>query len=143
MDLTGLGSVADFAKDMVDRFIPPQATEVEKAAIQIKIQELIDKREANLLETQKSVMISEMQQEDPFTKRARPMVVYSGLLFIFLVHVLIPLISFIFAKPMPGLSLPTDFWYAWTGVVGVWMVGSTVEKMGPGSTVVKAITGSK
>lgn len=143
MDLTGIGNVADLAKGIMDRFIPPKATEMERFAVETQLQEMLQKRESALLDTQKSVIVAEMSQEDKFTKRARPTVVYSGLIFIFLVHVFIPLISFVFQKPMPNLALPTDFWYAWSGVVGVWMVGRSAEKLGSVNSLVSKITGGK
>lgn len=143
LDLTGVSSVADLAKGIMDRFIPPKATEMERAQVEMQLQELLQKDRSTLLDTQKSVIVAEMAQEDNFTKRARPMVVYSGLLFIFLVHVFIPLVSFIAGKAMPSLALPTDFWYAWTGVVGVWMVGRSAEKLGSGSSIIKGITGTR
>lgn len=34
VDLTGLGSVADFAKSLVDRFFPPNATSAGEIQLQ-------------------------------------------------------------------------------------------------------------
>lgn len=141
MDLTGIGSIADLAKGIMDRFIPPQASEAERAAIQVQLQEMIDKRESIVLDVQKSVMVAEMAQEDPFTKRARPMVVYAGLCFIFLIHVVLPMISFCISRPMPGLSLPDYFWQVWGGICSVWMIGRSAEKLGLGGATTKAVTG--
>ena len=143
MDLTGIGSIADLAKGIMDRFIPPQASEAEKAAIQIQLQEMLDKRESTILDVQKSVMVAEMGQEDPFTKRARPMVVYAGLTFIGLVHVFFPIVSWWSKQTLPALELPQDFWFVWGGVCSVWMVGRTAEKLGIGGGMVSKITGSK
>lgn len=142
-DFTGLGSVADFAKGLVDRFFPPAMTDAEKAQAQVQLQGIIDKRENALIEAQKSIIVSEMQQADNYTKRARPTLVYAGLFFIFLVHVVLPMIAFFSNKLMPTLSLPQEFWWAWSGVCGVWVIGRSAEKRGTKNNLVNLITGNK
>lgn len=141
MDLTGLGSVADFAGTLVKRFFPPKMTDAEKAQAQVQLQEMIEKRDASLIDAQKSIIVSEMQQADNYTKRARPTLVYAGLLFILLVHVLFPIIAFFTEKAVPTLTLPTEFWWAWSGVCGVWVIGRSAEKRGAAGKVINMITG--
>jgi len=143
LDITGLGSVADLAKGLVDRFLPAAMTGAEKAEAQIKMQEVLEKRETSLIESQKSIIVAEMQQGDTFTKRARPTLVYSGLVFIFLVHVAFPIAAFFTSKPMPSLTLPTEFWWAWSGVCGVWVMGRSAEKRGITGKLTSLITGNK
>ncbi|SDU27019.1 holin family protein [Desulfobacula phenolica] len=143
MDLTGIGSVADFAGDLVKRFFPMKMTDAEKAQAQMNLQGMLQEREASLVESQKSIIVSEMQQADRFTKRARPSIVYAGLLFILLVHVLFPIAAFFTARPMPTLTLPTEFWWAWSGVCGVWVIGRTAEKRGVAGKLVNMISGGK
>ena len=142
-DLTGIGSIADLAKGLVDRFLPPAMTGEQKAQAQIQMQEILEKRETTLIDAQKSIIVSEMQQADNFTKRARPSLVYSGLLFIFLVHVAFPIAAFFTSKPMPSLTLPTEFWWAWGGVCSVWVVGRSAEKKGAAGSVISLLTGNK
>ena len=142
-DLTGIGSIADLAKGLVDRFLPPAMTGAEKAQAQLQMQEILEKRETTLIDAQKSIIVSEMQQADNFTKRARPSLVYSGLLFIFLVHVAFPIAAFFTSKPMPSLTLPTEFWWAWGGVCSVWVVGRSAEKKGATGSVISLLTGNK
>ena len=58
---------------------------------------------------QKMFLKSEMAQGDKFTKRARPAIVYGGLIFIFIVYVLVPVISYISGTSsgeMPQIKLP-------------------------------------
>jgi len=143
LDLTGIGSIADFAKGLVDRFLPPAMTGAEKAQAQIQIQELLDKRENTLIDAQKSIIVSEMQQADTFTKRARPSIVYSGLIFIFLVHVAFPIIAFFTDKAMPSITLPEQFWWSWTGVCSAWIIGRSAEKKGATGSVISLLTGNK
>ena len=143
MDLTGIGSVANLAQQIMSLFVSPKATEAERAAAQLKVQELLERRENKVIEAQKSIIVAEMQQGDNFTKRARPSVVYMGLVFIGLVHVIFPIATFITKEQMPALSLPTEFWWAWTGVCGVWMIGRSAEKRGIQNKLVDLITGGK
>jgi len=143
LDLVGIGSIADLAKGLVDRFLPPAMTGEQKAQAQLQMQEILEKRETTLIDAQKSIIVSEMQQADNFTKRARPSLVYSGLLFIFLVHVAFPIAAFFTSKPMPSLTLPTEFWWAWGGVCSVWVVGRSAEKKGATGSVISLLTGNK
>jgi hypothetical protein len=143
LDITGLGSVADFADTVVKRFFPPKMTDAEKAQAQINLQQMLQARENSLVESQKSIMVSEMQQGDAYTKRARPTLVYAGLAFICLVYVLFPIAAFFTGRPMPQLSLPGEFWAAWGGVCSVWVIGRSAEKRGAANKIVNMITGGR
>jgi len=142
LDLSGFGAVADLASGILDRFFPPKMDEGEKARVQLELQKMLQTRETALLDAQKSIIVSEMNQGDNFTKRARPMIVYVGLLFIFLVHVLLPSLAFFSARELPSLGLPDQFWWAWGGVCSIWVVGRSYEKNGAVNKVVSAITGN-
>lgn len=143
MDLTGIGSIADLAKGIMDKFIPSKMSDAEKAGAQIALQEMLQKRENTVIEAQKSIIVSEMQQADIFTKRARPTLVYAGLLFIFMVHVAFPILAYLSNETLPALSLPEEFWWAWSGVCGVWVLGRSAEKRGVANKLVGMITGNK
>jgi len=141
MDITGFGKVAELAKGIIDKIFPDKMSAAEKAEAQIKIQEMLQAHDSSLIAAQKEIMISEMGQGDSYTKRARPTIVYSGLLFIFLVHVIFPMISYATKEALPELALPGEFWWAWTGVCGVWIMGRSMEKNGATDKIVKMITG--
>lgn len=143
MDLTGIGSIADAAKGIIDKFLPDKMSDAEKAQAQIQLQEMLQKRENLLIDAQKSIIVSEMQQGDAFTKRARPSLVYAGLLFIFLVHVAFPILAYLSKETLPALSLPEEFWWAWSGVCGVWVLGRSAEKRGTTGRLASLITGNK
>lgn len=149
-DIAGLGSLADLAKGLVDRFWPPAASEAEKMAASMQIQQMLEARESAVLDTQKAVMVAEMNQTDPFTKRARPSIVYFGMAAIGLVHVLLPMLAWIIlslgGKPlanMPNIQLPVEFWYTWGGVCSIWIVGRSAEKRGSTDQLVGMIIGKK
>jgi len=143
MDIAGIGSIADLAKSVINKFFPDKMSDAEKAQAQLQIQEMLQKRENTVIEAQRSIMVAEMQQADTFTKRARPCLVYAGLVFIFLVHVAFPIIAYLSKETLPALSLPEEFWWAWSGVCGVWVLGRSAEKRGASGKLVGMITGSK
>ena len=149
LDLTGIGSVADFAKGLVDRFLPAKATETEKAQTQIQLQEIIGKREGAIEETvraemkaKKDIIVAELNQGDLYTKRARPSIVYAGLGFIALNHVVSPTAAIFTEVAVPNLNLPAEFWYAWTAICMTYAVGRSAEKKGVKNKVISAITGT-
>lgn len=142
-DLTGLGSIANFASTIINKIFPPSADPQAKLNAQIEIQKMLEDRENAVINAQKEIVVSEMSQGDNFTKRARPTVVYAGLAFIFFDHVALPIYSFFSSGAVPNVSLPSEFWWAWTGCVGIWMVGRTMEKRGSTSEIVAKITGGK
>lgn len=47
IDLTGLGSVTDFAKGIVDRFFPLSVSEQEEMAASVELQRMIVKRDTS------------------------------------------------------------------------------------------------
>lgn len=157
-DITGLGSAFDFAKGIMDRFWPKQASEQEKMAVVAQMVPMIETRENAVIDAQKSIIVAEMQQGDNYTKRARPTVVYAGLAFIGLVHVILPFalkIIAVFAigdltsgqlsdlKDLMSVELPGEFWAAWGAVVSIWSIGRSAERRGMSSKLVEMITGGK
>ncbi len=138
-----LAPVSELAKGIMDKIWPPAADPNLKMQAQMVIEQAIQQRENTVVEAQKSIIVAEMQQGDDYTKRARPTLVYAGLIFIFLVHVFLPIIAFYKGGPIPVLSLPEEFWWAWGSVVGIWSIGRSIERNGVGGKIVGAITGGK
>lgn len=140
MDITGIGSIADFAKGLVDRFFPPQASPEQKLKAQTEFQRLIEARENTVVDAKAAIMVAEMNQDDKFTKRGRPTIIYAGLAFIALVHVLFPMIAWTAMMlnggevQMPQLSLPAEFWMAWGGCCSIYILGRSNEKSGGAMT---------
>jgi hypothetical protein len=131
----------------------PASTLTSEQAFNLLVeqQEVLRQREAQLLalqqqqdQTKNEVIKAELDQNDLFTKRARPMVVYAGLVFIFLNYVLFPAIALLHSgKQIKPLALPEDFWWAWGGIVATWSIGRSFEKTGASNRVTRLITGSK
>lgn len=128
-DVAGFGAIADFAGTVINKIFPDKFSDAEKAQATLELQKLLQARDENLITAQKEIIISEMSQQDAFTKQARPMIVYAGLLFIFLIHVVFPMITYATKEVLPALALPQEFWWAWSGVCGVWIIGRSYEKV--------------
>ena len=143
IDIAGIGSVADAAKSIIDKFFPDKMNDGERAQAELGLQQILIERENNIVNAQKSVTVAELNQSDSYTKRARPTLVYAGLIFILLVHVVFPMLAFFQGQPMPELSLPEEFWWSWGGVCSVWSVGRTMEKRGGQTKTLDMIVGKK
>jgi hypothetical protein len=139
----GAGALIDSIGGVIDAV---STTDEERAAAKLEVQKLIhaenqeiEKTVRKELEAKERILVAELQQGDNYTKRARPSIVYAGLLF-----VLGPMVAKILGQPIDIDSLvPAEFWYAWGGVTGTWVVGRSMEKRGNGNRFSKAVTGSK
>ena len=163
MDITGIGSALDFAGGLLDRFWPKSASLEEKAKAVSAIAPLIQERDDGVVKAKRDVMIAELNQGDTYTKRARPSVIYGGLVFIGLNYVIFPgmikimvAVALVFgtaealatAKAMASelsgltkLELPAGFWAAWGGISGVWAISRTAERRGSTNKLIQMITG--
>ncbi len=142
----GITDVVDSVGNVIDRFT---LSKEEKMEFKLEMQSRLMKMESELEETYRTelqsrsdIIKAEMAQGDNYTKRARPTIVYGGLLFIFIVHVLMPVIAFIAGSEMPEINLPGEFWWAWGTVVSVYGMGRSAEKMGITNKVTNFITGT-
>ena len=131
------GSLIDSIAGAADRFIN---TGEEKDAHKLKIASLIAARDSELEQTLRveidakaPIIEAEMQSGDNFTKRARPSIVYVGLVAMLWNYVLIPTIlrfATLFASnvDISPMDLPTQFWATWGAVCGTWVIGRSVER---------------
>lgn len=138
-----LGPVSELAKSLIDKIFPPQADPNAKLQAQHELEMVLQQRENALVNATQEIIVAEMSQGDSYTKRARPTLVYAGLFFIFLVHVVFPIVGWFKAMQLPALSLPEEFWWAWGSVVGIWSLGRSFERKGIGGKITEAITGGK
>lgn len=158
LDLTGLGSAFDFGSKIIDKIFPTAATEAEKATAIKALVPILEERDTTVTKAQRDIIVAEMNQQDGYTKRARPTVVYAGLAFIGLVYIVIPTIiktillikiSALSPDQIAGLreymelALPGEFWMAWGSVVSIWSIGRSAEKNGATNKIIQMITGSK
>jgi len=89
------------------------------------------------------VLVAELSQGDKFTKRARPMVVYTGLGVLILNHVALPWIAhFIPSQDIPVIEIPTEFWIGWSGIVATWSIGRDSCRRGIANKFTQVATGN-
>ncbi len=98
------------------------------------------------LETAKTIIQAETQHGGGFVKNARPMIIYSGLLLIFLE--IFGLRHFIINQINPEFigysnSVVKMFLGSWAGVVAVYSAGRSFEKRGTANKIISAIVGNK
>lgn len=131
-----IGTVLKPVFDVVDKLI------LDKDLAQKLKHEFLmaDYREAEgEIHAKRDIIVAELQQSDNFTKRARPAVVYTGLGAMVFNYCFIPFFKFVIGviaqlggstitiTPEP-FALPPEFWWAWGGVLSVYVVGRSVEK---------------
>ncbi|EAR11049.1 3TM-type holin [Reinekea blandensis] len=120
----------------------------------LEIEKLVHQRERQMEDTyrqhlnnSKDVVLAELKQDDKFTKRARPMVVYAGLFFILLelLGLRITVLSLL-GSPEYIVTSSSEvfgsFMWVWGGVVGVYAAGRSAEKRGKVSRLTELATGS-
>ncbi|MBT9175476.1 MAG: hypothetical protein DDT22_01155 [candidate division WS2 bacterium] len=105
------------------------------------------------MQAKRDIVVAELEQSDTFTKRARPSVVYVGLGAIVFNYCFIPFFKFVTGMiaqfwgvtitiaPEP-FDLPSEFWWAWGGVLSVYVIGRSTEKV-KGTWWSKLITGGQ
>ena len=76
-----------------------------------------------------NIITEELRQDDKYTKRARPTMVYAGLVAMFLNHIVLPWVSHFTGNQLPEITLPSEFWLAWGGVTGVYAFQRSIEKI--------------
>jgi hypothetical protein len=69
-----------------------------------------------------------MDSGDNYTKRARPTLVYFGMVVIFFNYCLVPAAQALTSTLVEPFMLPLEFWVAWGGTVGIWSAGRSAEK---------------
>jgi len=109
-------------------------------------------RQAALAEAELQRRIEALKQEmsppalvedTPYTRSARPTVIYAGLLFIGVVHVVVPVVAYFAWRQPAGIELPEGFWWAWGTVVTGIVAGRSYEKVNKPNGASKILTGSR
>lgn len=131
------GVVKDNAADVLDRIIPNKQ---ERDAAKVELSRVLADAEAQTAEmleeemrAKQRIIMQELTQGDNFTKRMRPLIGYSGIILIFVVHVLVPILEALFGVTIT-VTIPSEFWVAWAGVTGLYVIGRSFEK-GTGSSL--------
>lgn len=143
---SGLGSAIEGFGSTIKKFV---TTDGDRMQMQKELEVILQKRDSEIeqtlrtaLEAKERVITAELQQGDNYTKRARPTVVYFGLLVILYNYCIIPTVQLFKGLLMQTFDLPTDFWIAWGGIVATWSIGRSSEKRGNRGKVTSFITGN-
>jgi hypothetical protein len=82
---------------------------------------------------------AEEQSGDKFTVRARPAVIWIGLIAILWDYCVVPTASMWSQKPLPSVLLPDMFWWTWGTVVTGYVFSRGMEKVAalPGDSQIK------
>lgn len=133
----GIADSAEKIGNMVERV---GAGHLGKKELRLELEKLLaaDRERASAeivteIAAKERILVAELQQSDAYTKRARPTIVYVGLL----------------ASIADGIgyidfTMPDQFWPVWAGVAGLWVIGRSAEKVkvnGTAGKVAAAITG--
>ncbi|MDE1460749.1 3TM-type holin [Spartinivicinus poritis] len=125
-------SILSSITNTVDQF---HLSKEEKHQFQLAMEKIIqdkfsetEKTIRQELSSREKILVAELNQGDTYTKRARPTVVYFGLLMIGCNYLIVPLATQLLGIQMQTITLPTEFWVAWGGVVSTWSVGRSFEK---------------
>ncbi len=126
-----------------------------QSGFKLELQRLINDREKQIhatykheINASKAVIVAELQQSDNFTKRARPTVIYAGLIFILLemFGVRIGILNYFEMSPElidSSTAIFNSFLYMWGAIAGAYALGRTAEKRGISNTVTRLATGNK
>lgn len=121
----------------------------------LHMEELVQQREKEVeetirteLEVKKNIIMAELNQDDKFTKRARPTVVYIGLIFILfellgLRHIILNSLDVNMEVINNSDEIFKMFLGVWGSVLGVYSIGRSVEKRGTRNAWTSFVTGKK
>lgn len=141
------GGLVQSISNVADKFI---TTDDEKNAFMVEMEQVLQKRDSEIEQTiraelnaKERIIVAEMSQGDNYTKRARPTVVYAGLVIIAFNYCVVPTLQSLLGAEVDPFMLPAEFWMAWGGCVGIWTIGRSVEKRGNRNAVTQTVTGNK
>lgn len=169
--ISGSGTnIVDSLSEAVDRFVTTgeEKEKLKQELLRIKgeqqqnqrnflvrMEELTQQREKEVEETirmeldaKKNILMAEMNQDDRYTKRARPTVVYVGLVFILLEllglrHIIMHSLGIEAEIIANSDQIFKIFLGVWGSVLGVYSIGRSVEKRGTRNSWTSLVTGSK
>lgn len=129
-------TIADTLKSAFGLVDDLHTSEEEKSSLKIKLQELFNQHQRDVManynkemQSVRDVIVAELNQDDNYTKRARPTVLYLFIVIVMLNYCIFPFINHFTVKPLPLIDLPPEAWQMFQWIFGVYGVGRSVEKM--------------
>ena len=114
-----LGGVFDKLSGVFDDL---HLSKEEKGRLEIEMEGALRKTLEIEISSREKVLVAELSQGDLYTKRARPSVVYFGLVLILIQALLL----YLGREPLP---IPAIFWMGWSAIVASYGVGRSFEKI--------------
>ena len=109
----------------------------EKASMKLELQKLFNQHERDVMANYqkemasvKDVIVAELNQDDKYTKRARPTVLYLFIVIVMLNYCIFPFVNNFTENPFPQINLPTEAWQMFQWIFGIYGVGRSFEKIG-------------
>ena len=103
-------------KDLISEYV----VDKDKAnELNAKIDAMENTLESKIVDGKTKVMLAELNQDDLYTKRARPTIVYVGL-GIAVFNSIMMWVATLLDKGLPGLEVMGAFWAAWGSAVGIY-----------------------
>lgn len=123
----GLGAIEAILKivaPIITRFFPDPEKQAE---INLELQKALMDQQGKVYDAMQAVMTTDANQDDKYTKRARPTVVYWSMAFATLIGV-----AGFFGHAQPMIDalrqIPTDLWTLMTVGIGAFGFSRSVEK---------------
>jgi len=131
--------------EVADRFI---RTGDDKDRFNLEVMSLVQARDSEIEQTHRQemqskerVIVADLQQGDSYTKRARPTVVYAGLVILVINHIILPWVAHFMGQEIPSIDVPQMFWAGWSGIVMTWSIGRDRTRQGLQSKMTEYIVG--
>lgn len=141
----GFGIVKDSVLGVTNRVVNDK---VKEEAIRKELEKAINEtvevtREAleSEIKAKTEIIIKELSQGNEFTKNMRPFIGYSGVVLLFVVHVIVPMVEAITGVDIP-IDIPGAFWAAWSGITGLYVLGRSAEKRGGTGLLTQLLNGT-
>jgi hypothetical protein len=151
----GAGGLLSGIGGIIDKF---QLSPKDREQMKLEMEGLLMQKEKDAedtyrleLQSKTQIMQAELTQGDNYTKRARPTIIYAGLIFImlelfglrhFFLYHLYPDKDMLKEMMKASDGIFNTFLITWASVAGVYSIGRTVEKSGKANQVTNFITGS-
>lgn len=133
-----IGKVVEAGDKVLGRFIEDKDKRREASIELEKIlhgeREQLEESYRQELQSKERIIVAELQQSDNYTKRARPTILYTGVVLV-LVEVIARYIAWFSGLSFPTQGghlittfVPAEFWIAWGGISGTYVIGRSAEK---------------
>jgi len=100
----------------------------------LQVTSLMEQKAAELvqkdLEGVRQQAMVELRSEDPFVRRARPAIIWTGVAVFVVNYIVMPAAGFVLSKTVTPVQLPDMFWYTWGTITGGYAFLRTLEKTG-------------